>query len=425
MKIDYKRLYGIVSTQTFKHAFVSFGGTAITGVLGVIFYAIVARYLGPAENGIFAVSIATIALLSSVANIGLDTGLLKFVSESSKKNPIKAARIMRLTLEIKCIIWILLFVTGWFAMPSIVSLLFSKPELVTPLRIALFGVGTTLLSSYSSTLFQAHSRFFSWSAINVASNTSRLLLTFLFIFIGGLTVNSALGAYVVVLLGVFFVGIISFPRFLSVRNEWSLFREFMNFNKWIALFTVIAAVASRIDTYVATHFLTLSEVGIYSVGVSLVSFVTQIVLALASVVAPKLTQKNHGEFITYFKKLQLFVTGLAILGVIVGIPLGSFVIPLVYGSAYSSSVLPFSILLIGNALFLIALPVHTSVIYYFAYPRLFVYVTIIRLCITALIGMWLIPQFGASGAAISVLVGNISDLLIPSLWVYRKIQLWK
>ncbi len=425
MTISFKRVQRIVSTQTFSHAFVSFGGTAITGILGVIFYAIVARYLGPSQNGIFAVSIATIALLSSISNIGLDTGLLKFVSESANKNPIKAARIMKLTLEIKGIIWLFLLLIGWTSMPLVVHLLFNKQELVTPLRIALIGVGTTLLSSYSTTLFQAHSRYLNWSTINVTSNATRLGIILVLVLLGGLTVNSALISYVVVLLGVFVVGVIVFPQFISVKKEWSLFTEFMNFNKWIALFTVIAAVASRIDTYIATHFLSLSDVGIYSVGVSLVSFVTQVVLALASVVAPKLAQKSHKEFIVYFKKLLFFVLGLAVFGVVIGIPLGMVVIPLVYGAAYTSSVAPFSILLVGNALFLIALPVHTSIIYYFAYPRFFVYVTIIRLIITAGIGMWLIPQFGTVGAAVSVLVGNISDLTIPSVWVYRKIQSWK
>ncbi len=425
MKNNILHLKQAVTSQTFKHSIISFGGTGITGILGVVFYAFVARTIGPANNGIFAVAVATIALLSSVANIGLDTGLLKFVSEFNVKNPQKAYRVMKLTLEIKMMIWVCLLSVGWLAMPLVVDVLFAKPELVVPLRISLLGVGTTLLSSYATTLYQAYSRFFSWSVINVSSNALRLVIVLLLMSFGLLNANTALLSYSFVLFIVFVVGIVSFPQFLKVKNEFSLFSEFMNFNKWIALFTVIAAVASRIDTYVATHFLSLTDVGIYSVGVSLVSFVTQIVLALASVVAPKLTQKSHVEFLVYFKKLQFFVLALAIIGVIVGIPLGSILIPIIYGAAYAPSIMPFSILLVGNALFLVALPIHTSVIYYFAYPRLFVYVTTFRLFLTGTLGFFLIPTLGATGAALSVLIGNISDLTIPAVWVYRKIHTWK
>lgn len=422
MKNKYAFISKIINTATFKHSLVSFGGTAITGVFGVIFYAVVARSIGPANNGVFAVAISTIALLASVSNIGLDTGLLKFVSGNIKKNPQKAFKVMKLTISLKLAIWLSLLIVGWISMPVVVMALFNKVELITPLRIALFGVGATLFSSFVTTLFQAYSRFYLWSLVNISSNAVRLLLVFILIWTVGLTVNNAILAYSAVLFGVFVFGLFKLPVFFNAKNSNTVFSEFMNFNKWIAFFTIIAAIASRIDTYVATYYLSLSEVGIYSVGVSLVGFVTQIVLALASVVAPKLTQKNPKEFITYFKKLQAFVLLLALGGVLVGIPIGSVMIPLVYGSAYTASVLPFSILLIGNALFLVAVPVHTSVIYYFSYPKLFVYVTAIRLILTASIGVILVPQYGALGAAISVLIGNASDLLIPAVWVYRKLK---
>jgi len=410
------------STTTFKNSFVSFAGTGITGILGVIFYAFVARSLGPNEYGVFSVTVATIALLSSITNVGLDTGLLKFVSRDAHTQSLKPVRITKLAFEIKIAMWLLVLVFGWVLMPTVANVVLNKPELLVPFRIALFGVGATMLSSFATTLLQAHSRFLSWSIVNIFSNLTRLIIVVVIGTTIGLNLYATLWAYIGVMFIVFLFKIITDFKFLKVQGEWKYFVEFMSFNKWIAVFTVIAAIGSRIDTYLAARFMSLTDVGIYSVGVSLVGFITQIVLALGSVVATKLSNKSRPEFLLYFKKLQLFVGILTVIGILIGIPIGALIIPLVYGSSYAASVIPFSILLVAQAIFLFAVPVHTSVIYYFSYPKLFVYITLFRLALTFIVGLVLIPQYQAVGAAISVLIGNISDFIIPSIWVTLKLR---
>lgn len=417
------KIKNILSTQTFKHSFISFGGTLATGLLGLVFYVFAARQLGKADYGVFSLSVTTMALISSIANFGIDTGILRFVSESNKSNPTRAFRFLKLALEAKLVTWFILLFLGWIFMPFIVQTFFGKAELVMPFRVALFGVGGMLLSSFSLSALQAYSKFGWWSVLNVFSNLVRLgLIVFLFAS-GTLATISSLWIYGGVLFLLFFVCLLFLPNFWSVRNEYSVWGEFVKFNKWVALFTAIAAVGSRLDTYIGARYLSLSEVGTYAVGVSLVSFVTQIVLALGSVVAPKLTTiKDKKSAILYLKKLQLFVLVLGVLGLAVGIPLGAIFIPLIYGSQYINSVLPFSILLVGQAIFLLSVPIHMAVLYYFSHPKLFVYITLSRMLMTLVLGLILIPQYGAVGASITALIGNITDLLIPGIWVIIRLS---
>ena len=124
----------------------------------------------------------------------------------------------------------------------------------------------------------------------------------------------------------------------------------------------------------------------------------------------------------YVKKLQLFVLGLALVGLVVGIPLGYLLITRVYGSQYVASFAPFIVLLLAQTVFFVAVPVHTSVIYYFSNPRLFVWISTLYLMIIGFGGWFLIGAWGTMGAAVAVLVAQTVNYIIPAVWVYRKFR---
>ena len=70
--------------------------------------------------------------------------------------------------------------------------------------------------------------------------------------------------------------------------------------------------------------------------------------------------------------------------------------------------------------FLISVPVHMSVMYYFAKPKLFFWLSAVHLTIILGLGWNLISLYGAMGAAITVLVGQVINFLIPVVWVLRE-----
>src|SRR5690606_39148753 len=147
-------------------------------------------------------------------------------------------------------------------------------------------------------------------------------------------------------------------------------------------------------------------VGVYQVAKNLTDIVPQIVFALAVVVAPKLAAFNldHKKAVPYLKKVQLLTLGLSVLGIIVGIPLGYFLIPQIYGMEYLPSIYPFIILIIAQAVFLISIPAHTSVIYYFSNPKLFLPISLGHLSVVGVLGWMIIPRDGYIGAAWVVLL---------------------
>ena len=197
----------------------------------------------------------------------------------------------------------------------------------------------------------------------------------------------------------------------------------MHYNKWIAAFVLIAAVSGRLDTYLSAKLLTLREVGIYSAAVSLSAIGSQIASGIATVVAPKLASfKSETEVVVYLRKLQLFVIALGVVGIVLGLPLAKILIPAFFGSEFTGAVGPFSILLLAQVIFLISIPAHTTVIYYFSKASLFVIISLVHLAIIGGLGWFLISNFGMLGAAITVLVGNVSNFVIPAVWVFNRFK---
>jgi len=418
-----EKILKIIRTKTLRQSVVTATGTIINGVIGWIFYILVARNLGPSNFGIFSVATATIGLLSSIFNVGVDTGLVRFVGKYISSDKEKAFRFMKLGLKVKIISGVALITIGWFLIPFFAYTVLDKPGLLFPLRLSLIGAFGWLLSFFVTSCLQATQKFFSWVGLNIFMTSLRLFAVLGLIYFGISNINFSLYAYIYSPFIGFLLGITFLPKFFKVKDEGSIAKEFFHYNKWVAIFTVIAAISSRLDIYLSTRLLSLSDLGIYSVANNLSSIVSEIVLALATVVAPKLASfVSVIDAKRYLKKLQLFVIALSVFGVAFGIPLSYYVIPKLYGLSYTPSILPFSILLISQAIFLISVPVHTSIYYYFSKPKVFVFVCLGQIILISTLGWYAISTYGYIGAAFTMLVGNLFNFVVPGLWVLNKLK---
>src|SRR3972149_548105 len=149
----------VTSTTTFKQSLITFTGIAFNGGLAAVFYILAARFLGPENFGIVTISMAFMTLVSGIFDLGINTGLVRFVGKYIKEESDKAKRFLKFGLEIKVLGTGAIIILGWWAVPSLSTTLFSRAELASPLRISLFGVGATLLFSYIISSLQGIQRF--------------------------------------------------------------------------------------------------------------------------------------------------------------------------------------------------------------------------------------------------------------------------
>lgn len=414
----------IIKTATFKQSQITVLGTIINGVLGAIFYILLARFLGPSNFGLFTVSVATLTLIADSVDFGANTGLVRYVSRSLTEDKDKALRFLKLSLEFKSVIWVLVLIIGMIISPIIAINIFNKSELVSPLRLVMIGVGGALLFSFATSATQAFQKFFVWGFINIITNLFRVILIILFFYLGSLDLSNSLLTYIMMPFIGFFLGLLFIPseEMFKVKKEFSVAKQLFKYNIWVGIFSFIAAFSARLDTFLTARLLSSFQLGIYGAANQLVQVVPQLISALGMVAAPKFSAfTNKQSMLDYLKKFQLMVLGLSLVGVL-AIPVCIYLIPIIFGVEYSTVVSPFVILLIAMLVFLISVPIHNSIIYYFGKPQVFVWVSIGHLLIVSLLGYWLISNYGVVGAAITVLVGTLFNFLVPLGWFLIKIR---
>lgn len=414
----------IFTTATFKQSRITIIGTIINGFLGAVFYILIARYLGPSDFGLLIVSITTLTLIADIVDFGTNTGLVRHVSASLKLDKEKSFRFLKLAIEFKLVIWILVLLIGFFLSPLIAKNIFNKEALIIPLRLVMVGVGGALLFSFASSALQAFQRYFIWSVVNVTINFLRLIFIFALFSSGNMNLFSGLISYIAMPFLGFSTALLFLPisKILFVRHEFSVAKQFFHYNFWVAVFTIIAAVSARLDTFLSARLLTGFEIGLYGAATQLVSIIPQLDSALGVVVAPKFASfQDNKQMITYLKKIQLLVSGFAFLGIL-AIPLAVYLIPIIFGQQYTQMITPFIILYIAMLIFLISLPIHASIIYYFAKPKVFVWASTGHLLIIGFLGYFLISTYGVIGAAVTVLIGMIFNFLAPLTWFLYKLK---
>lgn len=413
----------LFATSTLRQSGITFVGTLINGVFGAVFYMLTARALGPASFGLMSVVISVATLVATFSDFGVDTGLVRFVSGSLKKDKNRAYRFLKLSLKIKLVSGGVLTVIGVLLSDFIAVSVFQKPELAPGLRVGFTAVLTYLLLGFVVNTLKSYQKFVLWGIVQVGANFLRLLIIGGLFAFGLLTINLSIWTYSLTLLAGAFFGFIFFvpKNFLRIRGEGKVAREFLHYNKWIASFTIIAAVSSKLDTFIAARLLTPSEIGFYSAANQLVYIVPQIVGALGTVLAPKMAEMQGTSIVSYLKKTQVMVTALAVLGIF-GIPIVTFLVPFIFGAEYLAAIPLFIVLLFAMLVFLLSVPVNNSILFYFSYPKLFFWLAIGHLCIIGSVGWVLISAYGALGAALTVLVGSIFNFVVPAVWVVRKLR---
>lgn len=417
-------LKSILGTATFKQSQITIIGTILNGFLGAVFYILMARFLGVFNFGLLTVSIATLTLIADIVDFGTNTGIVRFVSSSLISEENKSLKFLKLGLEVKFAVWILVIAVGIYLSPFIANNIFNKAELILPLKLVMFGVGGALLFSFATSTLQAFQRYFTWSVVNISANFFRVLLILILVFYQQLTFISGLLVYLFLPFFGFFLTLLFIParKIFTAKDELGIAKEFFTYNFYVALFTLIAALSSRLDTFLTARLLTVQDLGIYGVANQLVQVVPQIVGALGVVAAPKFAGfQSIKQMLVYFKKFQLMVLGLAFLGTFV-IFISPFFIPLIFGVEYKETVLPFIILFLAMLVFLISMPLHSSIIYYFGKPQVFVWISIGHLLIISFLGYFLISNYGITGAAMSVLIGTVFNFIAPLSWFLMRLR---
>ncbi|OGD91421.1 hypothetical protein A3D81_01320 [Candidatus Curtissbacteria bacterium RIFCSPHIGHO2_02_FULL_40_17] len=407
----------LIFTDTGKDTAIVFTGTIVNAAVGGIFFILAPRILGPADYGLFSVVIATGIMVANLANLGIDTGVLRFV----KGEDSESQKILKLALESYLVIGLLVFVLG-FVLSLPMARILGQPNISPLLKIAFSGVIFVLLTDFVQAVLQSKKKFLEASIVNIVSNVSRLLilliaayffqinvyfLTFLFFFI-----------YIVsVITGKLFVPL----DFLKEKDHRAHFKKFFAFNSWIAASLAISSVP--LDNYFLLKFAGPVATGIYAAPYKILAITDQLAGNFSRVLAPRFSSFTNDTQAIIFSKKTIPIVLFVISAILTAGILAEPIVRILLGNEYINSIPVFRVVAASYAFYFADTIAVSLIVYYLGKPNITFLITIIVIIIWAISSYILIPKYQAIGAAFADLISGITALSLFTgfvVWHFSK-----
>lgn len=389
------------------------GGRIITGLIALGLNVLIARHLGVEIFGHYSFILAYIAFFAVLANLGIDTIVIRDIARTPKK----INELINNSFVLKTVL------SGIAALLAIIIIQFlpypqaiKTGTIIAALTLILMAYGTTFTSVFHAKL-QMSKRV-------IADIISKLVFAALVFYI--IATN---GGLVRLLIALFIsMGVTALVTFLFARRSfdmkftWSkstmryLFRE-----GWpLALISVFTIIYFKIDIVMLSLMRDAAEVGYYSAAYQLIDGISIFATAFVVSVYPLLSQYYKASkksfnriYSTSFKYLAIVALPLA-----VGTTLISRqIIHVLYGVSFVPAATALSILIWAAALvFIYRLPGLTlSAI---GQQKAFAKLTATAAILNIVLNLFIIPLLGFIGASITTLITEVF-LFSVLFWKFR------
>ena len=401
-----------------------------------VFTFLVARLLGPAALGTFSVAWANTDLISKVSVFGLDNAITTFIARSEANKEHERSRALYLAAVILVLVQsFLVAVAGVIALHFLASRIAYPREMISALAFLLFalpGVGLYRVStSISRGMKVMKHDIFSRGMTEPLATTIAFLIA---LTIGlkefapetaAIIGTGASGIVALILAGRLFRR--SGSGHASVLAE---IKPLLAYAAPITAYQILNAFIFRLDVIMLGWFIgrapgvTLATVGIYGAVVDVAGGLRKVNQSFnpifAPVVAGMTATGEHKEAAAAYARIAQWMLWILLPAVTV-MALSGSVILLIYGKAFEQGGAWLAIVAAGCATNAFVSLGETVILV--QRPRLNLVNSIIACTIAVPVNLWLIPRYGVTGAAISILVPYIIQGILRSL-VLRFVFHW-
>lgn len=401
------------------------GGSVARLALGFVASLLIARALGPAGFGVFATLGAVATVAGAVADLGLSDAGVKRIASAWPGEP--ASVRARVFFWLRASSAALVVAIGCLVAAPLAHAVLHLPD-AGLLVLALLGVLATALSGAVSAMLQATGAFGRLTAVSLTNAGLTAVLALALALAGRLTLVTAL-----VVLGIgtslvaFGVGYrllppgwqLGLPARPLLRAEGG---PILRYGGWLWVANSCAILAAQLDLLLLQRWRGAAIAGVYALAVNLATKADLVNSSLYTVLLPAASSLAGPDAVRRYVRRSMARGGIVALGLLVLLPLAGPLITLVYGPAYAPSADLFRLLLLIVIFDLFATPL-LLLIYHTDQPKLLAAGDALRVLAVLLLGAWLIPGIGATGAVVARfgarLVGT-AFILAALAWRYRR-----
>ena len=396
--------------------------------LGVIF---IARDLGASSFGILSIAYIPINLAAILMNIGTNSALIKFISQSSLDDKPHQRRIFIETgFVINLSLGMILTVILYFSSSFIAETILDQPDLNPLIKLYSFIlIGQTLFNTTNSILV-GYERMEQKSIIDTIYNLLRSFVSPIFVYLGwgviGAVSGYVLSSLVAGLIGFFIVVSIWKSEPMSVQSLTRLECTKLMLSYGYPLFfsNLLGGVSSNVINFLLALYVSPEYIGNYQAATRFGALVTFFTIPIDTVMVPLLSKLE-----TQIDALRaVFVNSVKYVGLIIYpiiaivIALAPEIVTVLYGQGYPNAdtflrqnMLTFCYIGFGaigaDALIIIK---NTQIRFHQA---------LISFIVTLSLGFLLIPLLGVTGLIIASFIGSLVSLTYGLHWVRKNLAI--
>jgi len=296
---------------------------AIRGVGILLSYGLtifIARMFNSSVLGLYSVCISIFMIVSTFGTLGLDLNVVRYYSaDENKKDSKLFYKLIVKSFVLSSLLSLLIFSIRYTIAIDLFKV--AKPELVPYLNWILLSIPFWSVTLICAGVSRANTNIITFSFI---SQTSRYLFSFLMIVFLSYVSDSPLITAKAHFYGILVTSIVAFlitvSKFKKTEhsiqtNSWGFIRDSLP----MMLSSSILIFLGWIDTFILGVFELESNVGIYNVCLKIATFSTLTLLAINSILAPKIAksynennQSHYKKLIHFSAKLNFFISSVVI-----------------------------------------------------------------------------------------------------------------
>lgn len=401
----------------------------VNSLIGLISSVFVARYMGAEAMGVLSACLAFIAIFTIFGDFGFGIAHFKRVSEGCD-----LGKCIGLYSRIRFVLAVLVALIALLGYHLTFRFTGKYPfdfKYYPFFLIILFSTSLTNFFSFIDMTFAARLEVIKGSAVLLTNRIFNVLFKSLVAVFGLATIYLAWSTLASTIIGII-VALIFFRNYPFGSFDKALFKSYLVFALPLTFLNIIETISLNIDKVFISYFVSLKEVGYYSVAQSLAllvifpaGIITNILIPTYTNLYTKGTMKGLQQFAVKIEKYLALI----IFPIVFYLFFNSRdIIMLVYGGKFAPSILIFNILVLQGLLFIMLQPYSTQLT---AMERLkaIMYIGIIAQGLNIILNFILIPDqigsvrlfgLGAVGSAISLLLSTLIATLFYRIYLVRK-----
>jgi O-antigen/teichoic acid export membrane protein len=392
---------------------------------------VLARWLGPALFGLYAIGWNLLRVGTSILPFGIDIALLQIGPSWWPKEPKKISRLFQ-TAAVVILAVSLAAGLFLFSASDWISNLYSKPELSLVMRLLALALPFALLlrvASYATRVTQQMQ--FGIISEEIIQPVSNLGLAVVLLLLGG-GLSGALWAtnisFGLALLYTIFTLVKIFPSVWSARIQFdrSVFSKLWSASAPLAIAAVFTTLILLVDRLMVGFILSEQEAGLYQAASIFAVFFVTVLSAFKTIIAPMVAAAfDRGDtkgIAESFRMSTRWGIYLSIPVAVVLILTPETILEVLFGTAYVSSSATLIALTLGQLANVLSGPLEYYLIMTGS-TKSWVWINAAMLIVNIGLNLVLIPRLGILGAGISTAVTFTLISIIGLLAVHRKLRI--